>query len=428
MPVDPKFIRSRLKKYERGGGGRSYLKLKEGKNVIRAMPFQHVANEYDVIAGRYSKEDIGRTFEEFFAEGARVWAGKTFRNCLPVEDECPLWIEFWDRWNQDKEKARAYRPRAFFALNVVDMLEPHRGVQVLECSSAVFLGERNQKQEKVGLGIFDYFNGYDPSAETENEDKDEDEQGQKVGVKMPKISQWGDKLLGLGGIDILVWMHKGNFGIQPNNERELGAVTMKKPDACDKLESHFLRTVKDLFGMPVYYPGFNKGGENLWKHADDFAAFAEKNMAPEEDAAPEPRKAPGGERDPDEMPFETEETEKATEEEPAKKPRRGRKPKEDGEAKPSATRIEKGVKVLITDKWNEDNTKVLPEKKWKRYVGVFERWDGEAFATVALSPGDQTDDERRAEVQELADGDPADVAKGGPFINFPKDCVTVLEG
>ena len=444
--VDRNLVRKSIKRHQRGQR-KKYHKMRLGVNVFRILPFKHLLGNFDVIAARCEEEDIGRTIEHFFVDVERLFMGSTFKNALPSEDECPLWQDYWSR---PADSRRDYRPSPVFVFNAIDLDERQKGVQLIQVRQSIFLGERTPQGKKIGLGVMDYYDGFDPKKHAEQEETDEEEEG-GGGTSLPKLQAYGDALLGLHGRDLLIHMRKGKaFGkevLMPNNERERGAVTVRKAEACDPIDKHFLKGVKDLWAIPQYYPGFASGKEtHLWHHAAEFVelySVAEDAEAKDDKLKKDPERFADEEEAPGQEPGESggEDVERAVDadevvepEEPTPKPAKkvtrkrtkkattratNRKPKP-----PTVAKFEKGVRVACLDKKNEDNTRVLPKKEWITFVAVFDKYDtktdGETECWVTIRAADQDDDALREMVERAS-------PEGEAYVRFPQDCVSLIE-
>lgn len=453
--VDRRLLAKSLKKHKHSGG-RNYFRLEEGKNIIRIFPWDHELNRLDVVADRCDEDDVGRTVELFYADVTRLWVrgagGGKYTNCLPNQETCPIWQEYW---SLPGEKRQGRKPKPVFAINALDINNPQRGVRTLELPQSIFLGEINVKMEKIGIGILDYFLGFDPT-KTEEQESDEDEESVgKIGTKLPKIAAHGEQMLGRHGRDIIIWLKKGAVGknqdaLLVNNDREHGGVVLRKETMCEDLPAHYERGVKDLWELPQYFPGYSTRSDNLWKHADEMVArftaeeeeITFEKVTQEGDTSDEESPDGNGQEkvekqkkettegaDPDEdvEPSKEEKREEKVEKgdeqpEPDKPPkRRTRRPKK-------AIRIEKGSRVIWTDEWNDDNTQKLPKNQWKRFRGIFDRYDekdGKVLCWVAFHPEDQKEGSKEQEIIQGAWDNTAEseIDRGGPFFKCAKDAV-----
>lgn len=439
MPkIDRKLMKRNLKKHERTGS--RFWRAREGKNVLRILTFEHKLNEFDHLADRCEKDEIGKTIEHFFVDVHRVWKGKNWINCLADKDKCALWQEYW---SMPKNERKNYRPNATFVLNVVDMDEQHKGVQQIQVTSAYVLGERSTTGKKLGYGIADLYYGWDPKEERKPEIA-EDSPGAKDSVsgeevesmgkgrlELDPIDGFGDELLGLKGRDVIVVCKKtkGERGeqIRLDHDSEHGAITVRKAEYCTELPKAFLNGVKDLWMVPDFYPGeAREVSMRQWPVAQQFAEFIDKELGRTSyKGAAQTRKTEGdGEV---EAPRKKSEEPKEEAEKPAavKKPRGRRKKAE--EEKPHS--FDKGDKVLAVDMWNEDNTKKLPQDDWTTYVARFDGYEkdeetGGTKVVVLLKPEDQDDDDVKERLEEYFSGlDPKVVEGGGPFMKFDHEAI-----
>lgn len=451
MAINRGLIRQATKRYE--DKKRSYFKLQKGKNILRLMPFEHVVSEHDVKAGRFEEELLGTKIEHFFVDVERLWRGREFVNCLLDREACPLWQDYW---NRPADTRKDYRPRPVFAVNAINMEEPHRGVQVITLNPSIFSGERDNQGRKVGIGILDYFNGFDPSASDDEQDEDEEVEGMVAGsITLPKVPMIGDAMLGLRGRDIIIRMKEGKIGkaviLQPDNEgSRAGAVALRVKDKCDALDKHFLRGVKDLFNLPEYFPGYASGGEGkfLWPVAIDFVHWLDEQSGEEKPRRGTADKSGTSDDEDEEVEsFGSENTEVAedtedTEEEETgkidvsqrevdKDAGKGPKVRKRSPRKPKVVKLEKGAKVVCLDMFDGDGNK-LPKKDWRQFKGVFQRLEttteGVVMAVVTLPLDMQDDEDILAELTANAEEAPqAEIDAGGPYYDFPQDCVQLLQ-
>lgn len=434
--VDSRLVRDRLKRHQRRERG-NYFKLKKGKNIIRILTFRHELNKFDVVAKRCDEEDVGRAVELFFADGERLWQGGGFSNCLPDQSECPLWQDFFNRPKGPNRKD--YAPDSYYVMNIVDMAEPHRGVQVFETRNSVMLGERDNQGRKIGYGIIDYFQGFDPSKlatdgeeeEDEDDDEDVDTSAARVAASLVKLPAHGDGLFGLKGRDIIIYGRESTFGgVQPDNDRQHGAIVLRKQEACDVLAKHFLKGVKDLWAMPEYYPGYSRKSKNLWIHAEEFVEHFSpskvKNEAEDTEEEDDDVEAPGeGQPDGEEPETETATTQKKRKKRRSKKQAPAQKARS---RKKEQIRIEKGADIVWIDRYNEDNTKLMPEKSWKYFRGTFDHWEDGETGWIVCRPEQQVEDERREELEGFWNDATDDVKeKGGPFIIAKREDIKLAD-
>lgn len=430
MAVRRDALRNRLKRYERTGG-KTFFKFKEGKNFIRILPFQHDLTRYDYLFGRCSEDEIGETVEDFFVDGYRYFRGKRFTNCLPDEDQCPIWQEYWSR---PPDQRRDFRPRPFFTVQIVDMMERHKGVQTVDLSSSVFLGERYTAGKKVGIGIWDYFDGYVPEGgetaeEIDDELADEVEGGTgQSGKSLRTIQAFGSELLGLRGRDVIVVMKETKIGNKPvlvvNNDLEHGGILVRKKENCEILDDYFLKDIKDLYAMPQYAPGYDNTGKHITKAVGEFTSDYEERLKSKTSNDTETYESAGSGEPANDL---DDEVDKTTVDKPTKK-KTAKKKKKKTTRKRKSTKLENGASVTITDKWNEDNTALLPEAEWTRWKGVFDSYKtdekGNTLARVIMLPEHQEEDELRDQLQEHIDGLSDEARKaGGPYFDWAVDVV-----
>lgn len=440
MAVNRKRLRKRMDRKKRSGS--KYFRFSEGRNVIRIFPFEHVLNEHDVHAGRAEPDEVGDKIEDFFVDFDRVWMGNRFTNCLQDKSDCPLWQEFF---NAPKDTRKEKRPREGFVVNAVDMLQPQKGMQRITLTRAQFEGERDSSGNKIGLGIWDYFDGYDPArknddGEVETDDL-EDTPVRTAGLK--KVAGRGDALLGRKGIDIVIFLTKKKIGrnevlVPDQSASQQGAIALRKADACDVLEPMYDKQVVDLYTVAEYFPGYDSEGKHTWSHVSEL--IEEFSPDPEE-SSEEGQPAGEGKNEPatDDLDIDTGEEEEAgpseeeagdleePEAEPEKPQRRKRQSKKKATRKKRKT-IESDSPIVFVDKMNDDNTRTLPEAQWKRWPGTFVRFDkdegGQPIGWFILRPEDQPTEEQKAQVQAAWDeADKDELDRGGPLFSAPVDCI-----
>lgn len=410
MVTNRKFLQRRIQKHERSGGSRDFHKFREGKNVIRILPFNHTMNKFDVLAGRCEPDDVGHTSEFWFLDVTRIFHGmRTIRNCLDNQNECPIWQEYW---SLDSSQRSGRKPKTTFMVNAIDMDEPQKGVQLMSLSEAYFLGETTNTGERKGLGIWDYYNGFDPEPHVSGSD-DEEDPDQEEGDALPrvglfnKISAQGDAMIGFNGRDILIYTAYKSIGknkaICLDHTKKTGAISLRAKERCEVLERHWGKGTKDLFMLPFMYPGWAADGKHLNHAVSEFLEFIE-GSDDKKKTKPKSRVVPD-ETDPDQ----------------ALAPEPDNTPGEVKEEDP--TTMTRGDLVVCVDKYNDDNTSVLPEADWTYFNGIFDRLEilnDDPGAYVHLRPEDQDNDQAKEILVDAWNATSDDEkARGGPFFWFP---------
>lgn len=422
MVVNRKFLQNRLKKQRaRSKGGMSFFKLKEGKNCLRILPFRHKFNKFDLAAGRCDEEHVDQAITLMFLDVTRPF-GQGIINCLEDDELCPVWQEYYDTPKEDKTRNK---PKPQYFVNLIDLDEPNKGVQIVGLTPSVFMGERNSSGERRGLGIIDYYEGYTPDDEDQREDENTDKEDVEGGggtAKFRKIKAIGDALLGLNGRDILVYAYKKGRNIRLDHSREMGAVVIRMKSKCDELANKWNKGIQDLYMLEWLFPGYSSKGREkcLNSLAGDFIDWREDQKDGDKKDDPESDPDQGQGVDPDQ----NGDPDQQDDSKPKKKKKKVTK-KKPGRKKKDPVAIDRGSKVRCIDKMNDDNTMTLPEDEWTEFVGIFERYDkkdGETVGYAHLDPNDQEDDETKEYLEEIQED--ADTSKGGPFYAFPVDCIT----
>lgn len=391
-PVDRGLVKSQVGAHTYKGG--SWFKFKAGPNPIRILTFKRKITPLDVAAGRAREDQLGSIIETFFVSGHRLWrSDKRYTVCLPDKDKCPIWQQFFNLpSDMPKNEKKKYRPTDFFAVNIIDLEHPEKGVQVLELGRAMFLGERDMQRQRKGYGILDYFQGYTPgNGDDDAGEKAENPYGEyKVegGLSaMRKLDPLWDELVGLDGRDIIICCVEKETGfgrvMRLNHDLEHGAIVLRSKADSEKFPAKFQEQVRDLYGMARFYPGYCSTGaaeDFLWPNAIEMARI-EESMKEEykEEREETQQQQEAEELDPTQYQTTTEEAKPEPD------------PTNDESDSILLGRLQPEDKVYWVDKMNADNTRRLAERNWKWYVARFQGWEG-GMAQITLHPSDQKDD------------------------------------
>lgn len=129
----------------RGQG--KYWRPQDGQNVIRVLTFKHKVTKQDVEEKLYSKSDLGKTFEEWCYPVVMHFGLNPENRKAPVKSS-PEIMELYEKLqgsgNPDEQaKALRIRPVRKYAMNILDLNDPEKGVQIYLAAKSVreFIGE-----------------------------------------------------------------------------------------------------------------------------------------------------------------------------------------------------------------------------------------------------------------------------------------------
>ena len=172
MPLDIEGIRRRNAELKRARSGTGF-KCQQGENVIRILSFTHKVTKEDVSEGRFPKDKLGKTVEEFDREVVRQF-GFTENNS-PIFSTDKSLAEY-DKVKKSKDPedmkiAKSIRPDRKYAMNIVDMNDPEKGVQLYLAPKTVreIVGDHIEDPdygvEIIGLAGRDFKIHFDKNAE-----------------------------------------------------------------------------------------------------------------------------------------------------------------------------------------------------------------------------------------------------------------------
>jgi hypothetical protein len=140
MAIDVEEVRRRNAKQKSNRGGGKTWRCQPGENnVIRVLSFQHKVSKEDIGAGLFPKDKLGKTVEDFERMVVRQF-GFTSNNSPIFATEATL-----EKYNsikkskdpQDIKEAKAIKPDTKFAMNIIDMNDPEKGVQLALIPSSI---------------------------------------------------------------------------------------------------------------------------------------------------------------------------------------------------------------------------------------------------------------------------------------------------
>lgn len=145
--LDAKELLAKYKKIKASGGGGNYLRLEDGVNRVRIVPFHN--------------EETGKP--QLFVEAFSHFISKGSETCLKsVNESCPIcnYVKELDaeKTKESKKLARELYQRKRFYFNVL-----HDGeLKVLECGNTIAEGLLSfVADEEYGVAVFDLEDGYD---------------------------------------------------------------------------------------------------------------------------------------------------------------------------------------------------------------------------------------------------------------------------
>ena len=132
--------RDRQAKTASKGGSRTW-KPQDGPNVIRVLPFKHKVTKEDVANKLYEKADLGETFEEWNYPLTIQYGLNPANRKAPVL-ATPETIEMWkelknSKDEDDQEKAKRIQPKNQYAMNIIDLNDGEKGVQIYLAAKSV---------------------------------------------------------------------------------------------------------------------------------------------------------------------------------------------------------------------------------------------------------------------------------------------------
>ena len=204
-----------------------------GKNLIRVFKFKHKATKEDAAALLYAKDDIGKTFEEWVYP-FQVQFGLHAQNPkIPVR-ATPETIKIYESLNgaadaESKAKAKLIRPQNKFAMNILDLNDPAKGIQVFLAGKTV--------REDIGKFVTD--------------------------------EEYGEVVLGCKGRDWRISFDKNK------DPKEMYSTIIREKDKCRAINSKIEEGVKDLFDPKVNREFADMKGAEELKVPESTAAVVE---------------------------------------------------------------------------------------------------------------------------------------------------------
>lgn len=141
MAIDVEAVRKRNAKQKSSRGGGTTWKAQAGEmgNTIRVLSFSHKVTKEDVETGLFPKDKVGKTVEDFEREVIRQF-GFTENNSPVFANKKTLARYESIKKSKDPDEikeAKAIKPSRSFAMNIIDMNEPDKGVQLYLAPSSV---------------------------------------------------------------------------------------------------------------------------------------------------------------------------------------------------------------------------------------------------------------------------------------------------
>lgn len=156
-------------------GNSKYWRPEKGEgNVIRVLMFQHKATAEDAAAGLYEKKEVGKTFWEWSFPFIIHYKLHPKYPKAPVRST-PEIMALYEKYKKSKDKdeqaiATDIKPVYKYAMNIVDINAPDKGVQIYHAPKTVreFIGD-HVNSEHYGEGILgvkgqDWQISYDPDS------------------------------------------------------------------------------------------------------------------------------------------------------------------------------------------------------------------------------------------------------------------------
>jgi len=132
----------RSKNRSKGGGGGSFHRLQDGRNLVRIFSFPHEVTEDDFAKGIYksSDVDVGDQFDEIEREVASHFTDEGSLNCIGSGCEhCEEAKKLsGSKSKSDQKLGRQLSARRRFYVNLVDVDDVASGVQLSALPSSVF--------------------------------------------------------------------------------------------------------------------------------------------------------------------------------------------------------------------------------------------------------------------------------------------------
>lgn len=142
MSLDLSREREKQLKLKSKGSGSGW-KPQDGPNVFRVLKFSHKVTKQDAAEKFYPSKDIGKTVEEWEYPIVMQYGLSPENRKAPVK-ATPETIELYEKLKAtDEEKAQRIRPSKKFAMNIIDLNDPEKGVQIYLAPRTVreFIGD-----------------------------------------------------------------------------------------------------------------------------------------------------------------------------------------------------------------------------------------------------------------------------------------------
>jgi len=236
----------------RGSGG--FLKLGDGKNILRIFSFEHTVRKKDFKKGFYRESDgikVGDTFDEVDREVSRHFTDDGVINC--IGSGCQYCEEADDLMasnkKRDQKAGKQLSASRSFYVNAVDIDNPDGGVQMCGLPQTVY------------SEVLSYLE--DP--------------------------EFGEDILGVDGRDFIIERDSKQL---PQN---MYSVKLRDEKRCEKLEGEF--EVTNLFDCAALEPG--------WSSEESINQYETQVPEDEEDDKKDSRKSSNG-KDKEENDFKDE--------------------------------------------------------------------------------------------------------------------------
>jgi hypothetical protein len=214
MALNKKRI-ARSQQSTKGGSG-DFLKLRDGKNTWRILTFPHVVSKADFTRGIYKVKDdvnVGDEFDEIEREVPRHFTEEGVVNCIGAN--CPWCAEAAELLasskESDKKAGKQLNASHAFYMNVVDMEDIEKGVQIGQMPPSVF------------NAILNYVS--DP--------------------------EYGDSVLGCKGRDFIIERDSNE------SPAKMYKVRIRDKDRCEDIDETLQDQVRDMFKMNALEPGWS---------------------------------------------------------------------------------------------------------------------------------------------------------------------------
>lgn len=167
--------RERQAKMKSGGNSKTWKPEEGSKNIIRVLTFKHKVTKEDIALGLYEKKELGETVNEWTYPFQMHYGLNPKNRKAPVRST-PEIMALWQKLKgskmaEDKEKAERIKPSKKYALNIVDINNPDKGVQIYLAPKTVreAVGDHvispHYGEEVLGVKGRDWQISFDPNAD-----------------------------------------------------------------------------------------------------------------------------------------------------------------------------------------------------------------------------------------------------------------------